>query len=317
MPNVAVYGAACIDIHAVCFGKYVPGDSNPGSSYISTGGVGRNIAENCVRLGLHVDLVTVIGDDEHSSIIVGDCAKLGIGLEQSLFLKNAATPRYICTLDCDGSLVGAVAAMEALDRFSVADFEKRTSAGDKADIIVLDAGFPEAVISAACKRWSTKTLFFDPVSAAKAGKARSSLSAFSIIKPNLCEALSLAGLEQDAALSEPLHTAAKRSAEILYERGVGEVFVSLGRAGLLYYSESGCGIVRPLDMPLVNVSGAGDAASAGIVWASFSNCDTVQKARYAIASASLCVSSEYTVSKKLSQTYLEELAKEAEHEVIS
>jgi pseudouridine kinase len=314
---VAVYGAANIDIHAVCFNKYIHADSNPGSSYISIGGVGRNIAENCVRLGLHVDLVTVLGDDEFSSVIINDCEKLGIGLGQSLFLKNIVTPRYICTLDSDGSLVGAVAAMEALESFSVAEFEKRTGAGDNAGIIVLDACLPEPVINAACKRWNTKALFFDPVSVAKAGKALGCLGSFSIIKPNLNEALLLAGLEQKSALTEPLHITAKKSAEILRQRGVGEVFISAGSAGLLYFSGSGCGIVRPLDMPLVNVSGAGDAASAGIVWASLSNCNTMQKARYAVATASLCVSSADTVSKKMSREYLEELAREVQHEFIS
>ena len=302
MHRVAVYGAINIDIHAVCFNKFVHADSNPGHSYISMGGVGRNIAENCARLGLCVDLVTVIGDDELAAIAAGDCAKNGIVLEQSLFLKNAPTPRYICTLDSDGSLVGAVAAMEALDSFSVAEFEKRTDAGDMADLIVLDANLPEAVIAAACLRWNTKTLFFDPVSVAKAGKALNCLGSFSIIKPNLQESLLLADLDQKA---EPAFVAAKACAETLHRRGVREVFVSLGHLGLFYFSGSGCGIVRPLDMPVVNVSGAGDAASAGIVWACFSDCDTLQKARYAVASASLCASSAETVSKKLSCKHLE------------
>ena len=315
MSRVAIYGATNIDVQAVCYNKYIPADSNPGYSYISMGGVGRNIAENCVRLGLHVDLVTVIGDDELSSMVVNDCARLGIGIEQSIFLRNAATPRYICLLDSDGNLAGAVAAMEALESFGVAEFEKRTEAGDNADVIVIDANLPEAVIEAACKRWKTKTLFFDPVSAAKAGKAFNCLGNFSIVKPNLLESLLLAGLEHTAA--EPIHVTATKSAEALHKRGVREVFVSLSSEGLLYFCESGCGIVRTLDMPIVNVSGAGDAASAGIIWACFSNCATMEKARYAVASASLCASSAGTVSKKLSRGYLEELAREVQHESIS
>ena len=317
MDRVAVYGAANVDIYALCFNKYTSADSNPGRSYISLGGVGRNIAENCVRLGLHVDLVTVIGDDELSSIVVDDCAKLGIGLEHSFFVKDIETPRYICIIDNDGSLVGAVSAMEALEKFTVAEFEKRTDAGDNADIIAIDANLPEAVIAAACERWNTKALFFDPVSVAKAGKGKSSLGDFSIIKPNLKEALLLAGLEQETALAGSAHTAAKSCAEILHRRGVAEIFISLGREGLFYFCELGYGVARPLDMPLVNVSGAGDAASAGIIWAYLQNCDTKDKARYAAASASLCVRSADTVSKEMNKNYLMELSKEVRHEFIS
>ena len=317
MRRVAVYGAANIDIHAVCFREYIPADSNPGYSYISLGGVGRNIAENCVRLGLSVDLVTVIGDDELSSIVVDGCRKQGIALEHSLFLKGAVTPRYICMLNSDGTLAGAVAAMEALDKFDLAEFEKRTEAGDRAGIVVLDANLPEAVISAACCRWNRKTLFFDPVSVTKAAKAVKNIGGFSIVKPNLNESLLLAGLEQELALREPPCVLAKKSAEILHRRGVNEVFVSLGSEGLFYLSGSGCGMVRPFDMSVVNVSGAGDAASAGIMWACFSDCTTMDKARYAVAAASICASSAGTVSEMMNEINLEKLAKEVHHEFIS
>lgn len=323
---MAVYGAANIDIQAVSAGAYRPADSNPGSSSISSGGVGRNIAENCARLGLDVELVTVIGGDALSPVLVDDSAKLGIGLGHSLVIQNKATPRYVCVLDSDGTLVGAVSDMEALDDFTVAEFAKRTEPGDNADIILVDANLPEPVIAAACERWKGKPLFFEPVSVAKAGRAAGCLENFSIIKPNLQEALLLAGAREETSSSsmgeEFKRRAAKKCAETLYGRGVREVFVSLGAQGLLYFSGEGCGIARPLALPVVNVSGAGDAACAGIMWALLSRYDTAcsntaRKARYAIAAASLCASSPDTVSKEMNREYLEKLEKEVCHESIS
>ena len=331
--KIAVYGAANIDIQAVCYYDYVPADSNPGRSYIGLGGVGRNIAENCARLGMHVDLVTVMGDDELSSIIAGDCTRLGIGLEYSLFLKKTASPRYIAMMNRDGSLIGAVAAMDALDLFNADEFKTRTEPGDNADIVVIDANLPEDVISAACGRWKSRTLFLDPVSETKALKAKDCIGSYSIIKPNLHEAMLLAGLIQepggqtltskgtspvftDPAFSDPVETAVK-CADILYQKGVAEIFISLGPDGILYYSGSGCGMVRPLDMPVVNVSGAGDAASAGIVWACTLECDTAEKAKYAAAMASLAASNANSVSIKINQYYLKKLAMEVKHEIIA
>lgn len=347
---MAVYGGANIDIQAVSRARFRAADSNPSRSSITLGGVGRNIAENCARLGLSVQLVTVIGDDALSPILVDASAKLGIEIAHSLFVTHKATPRYICLLDSDGTLVGAASDMDALDNFTVAEFMKRTAPGDNADMIVLDANLPEPVIAAAAERWKEKPLFFEPVSVAKAGRAAGSLGRFSVIKPNVREAVLLAGAPLSPASSagedappageKPEISLAVRCAEVLRTRGVKEVFVSLGAKGLLYCSGEGRGIVKPLAMPVVNVSGAGDAACAGIIWACLSHPDsacgdtaragngaangvsqhgnnTARKARYAVAAASLCASSPDTVSKEMCRDYLETLEKEVRHESIS
>jgi pseudouridine kinase len=150
---IAVYGAANVDIQGHSASPFRIGDSNPGYSSIAPGGVGRNIAENLARWGASVALVSVFGDDELSPYIQASCEDLGIDLGSSLFLSGTVSPRYICLLDADGGLIGAVAAMDALERFGPAELAERFGPGDRAAVVVLDANLPAATLALAAERW--------------------------------------------------------------------------------------------------------------------------------------------------------------------
>ena len=318
-PAVAVYGGANLDIQARCRAPYRPGDSNPGTSSMAAGGVGRNIAENLARLGLATELVTVFGGDESASYLADRCRAAGIEVGRSLILPDADTPRYLCILDADGSLVGAVAAMDALERFDPARLAERYGPGDEADIVVIDANLPADTIAAAARRWKDKPLLLDPVSVAKAGKAAAVAGSFSIVKPNRFEARILLGQPADEAgpgSSDPLESA-MASAMALLDLGVGEAFVSLGPLGLLWAGKGGAGIARPLALPVVNVSGAGDAATAALAWSTVRELDTASKASFAVAAASLCASFPDAVAIGMNADRLAELVRGVVNERLS
>ena len=57
---IIVIGGANMDISAQAGSPLTAGDSIPGSIRYSPGGVGRNMAENLARLGVPVELVTVL-----------------------------------------------------------------------------------------------------------------------------------------------------------------------------------------------------------------------------------------------------------------
>ncbi|MBU1078964.1 MAG: MarR family transcriptional regulator [Spirochaetes bacterium] len=314
-PAVAVYGGANIDIQARCRARYRPGDSNPGTAFMSAGGVGRNIAENLARLGLRTELVTVFGGDETASSLAERCRDAGIEVGRSLILPGEPTPRYVCILDDDGVLVGAVAAMDALERFGPDELARRYGPGDEADVVVIDANLPAGTIAAAASRWSGKPLILDSVSVAKAAKAAPVVGRFSIVKPNRREALALLGLDPDASPDaarpdEPAGTvgSAAASARALLALGVREAFVSLGAEGLLWASAAGIGVARPLGLQVANVSGAGDAATAALAWASARGAGTEAKAAFAVAAASFCASSDDAVAAGMNASRLEQLA---------
>jgi len=320
-PTVAVYGGANMDIQARSRGPFLAGDSNPGFSSFSLGGVGRNIAENAARLGLRTELVTVFGGDEMAAHLADGCRRLGVEVGRSLILPNEETSRYVCLLDADGSLVGAVSAMDALDRFGPDELATRYGPGDEAAVVVVDANLPPDTIAAAAYRWRDKPLILDPVSAAKARNAAPSIGRFSMVKPNLSEARVLLGHADESAFGlqdmDARVATAKEAALALLGLGLKEAYVSLGAGGLLWAADCGMGLARPLSLPVVNVSGAGDAATAAIAWATVRRLAPADKAAYAVAAASLCATSRDTVAAAMTADRLAALAKGVRNEPLS
>lgn len=320
---VAIYGGANIDIQAICHGPFNFGDSNPGFSSISLGGVGRNIAENTARLGLNTELVTVFGGDEMASQLADGCRELGIKVGRSLILPGETTSRYVCIIDSDGKLVGSVSAMDIIDLFGPKELLARAEPGDEAKVVVIDTNLREDTIEAAAKRWKDKILVLDPVSGTKAVKAIPFVKYFTIAKPNLDEARILAGEEPikpelySRLTEDELIKMAMEAGRALVAKGLKEAFVSIGASGIVWTDKEKAGLVRPLNMAVLNVSGAGDASNAAIIWASLKGLSIEEKAGLAIAAASLCAASTATVSEKMNAEKILELAKGVRNEPLS
>ena len=75
---VVVLGAANLDINFFSKNTILKKDSNPGNISISPGGVGRNIAENIVKLGNKCHLISVFGNDFVGEYLKNDCYKKSI-----------------------------------------------------------------------------------------------------------------------------------------------------------------------------------------------------------------------------------------------
>ena len=321
---VAVVGGINMDIQGRSAGPFRAGDSNPGAAHMSPGGVGRNVAENLVRLGLRTELVAVIGDDPLSAALVESCGRLGIGLRGALRLSQTAASQYICLLDEAGSLVGAVAAMDSIERLTPDRLAERSGLLDGASLIVADANLPEPTLAWLAERYGgggeglalgskPPLLALDPVSVAKAGKAKALVGSFSFAKPNRAEAEILSGLPISSRADLPAAAAALRA------KGLSDAFISMGGEGLYYEGQGPGGLlargfVRPPALPVANVSGAGDAALAALVWGLLSDYDIKERAALAAAAASLAASSLSTVSPEMGAARLLELAKGVVHE---
>ena len=314
--SVVVIGGMNLDIVGKSLAPFRPADSNPGLVSTCPGGVGRNIAENLARLDFAVELITVLGKDDRASELEASCAEKGIGLTHAIRSRRAPTSVYLCLLGEDGRLTGAVAAMEAMEELLPPALEERSAALDAASCIVVDANIPESSLAWIAERYKARPrggrplLVLDPVSVAKARKAKAHIGAFDLAKPNIAEARILAGGtdEDDPAIL----------AAALRERGLGAVHISLGPDGMYYEGfrhegEKGL-LVAPSSLPerleARNVSGAGDAACAALVWAAFKGFGARERSKAALAAAYLAASVEETVHPQLSPEILSTTMKE-------
>ena len=253
--TVTVIGGANVDIGGRSAAALALRDSNPGFVRVRYGGVGRNIAHDLCLLGEHVRLITAIGGDSFGAGLRESCLRLGMDLSHALVLPDERSSSYLYVTDGNGDMLVGISDMDIVRRLTPQVLESALDAINASDAVVVDANLEEETlvwIASHC----TAPLYADPVSASKAKRLRPLLGRLRALKPNALEAAVLTGEpEPETALSA------------LIDSGVERVFLSLGSQGILAAEGEEC-IVLPCEtLPVVNTTGAGDAALAALIWA--------------------------------------------------
>ncbi len=98
-----------------------------------------------------------------------------------------------------------------------------------------------------------------------------------LVKPNAEEAAAFVG--------HPVHTRedALDAAHAFLERGIAQVALSLGAEGLLLATREAAVFAVPPAVPVKNVTGAGDALLAGLIYALERNLPLAEQARWGVA----------------------------------
>ena len=295
--SIAVVGGANVDIGGFPTARLVAGDSNPGKVRISSGGVGRNIAENAARMGLKVELVSALGDDANGRMLLQDCAKRGIGTGGCLIDGKESTSVYLFMVDDQGDMHCAINDMDIQSRLTPEVLCDRLSLLNGMDAVVIDANLPPESILYLCKNLQVP-VFADAVSAAKAGKLRAALPYLHCIKPNRLEAELLTGMQIRDFVD------AAEATRRMVEMGAGQVFLTMGEAGALCADARQCVFLPSKVRSVVNTTGAGDAFTAALVWAHCEGMDLRQSGIAGMAAAEIAITSLETVSPNLSRTAL-------------
>lgn len=285
--RVVVLGGVNMDIGGSPFNKLVMRDSNPGVIKATPGGVGRNIAHDMRLLGLDVSLVTAVGGDVYGHGILESCRALGIDMSLARIMPDKRSSTYLYIADETGDMQIAIADMEISENITPEYLAEHLQEINGYDAIVLDANLSFESIKYAAEN-CTAPIYADPVSTAKAVRILPVLDKIHAIKPNIYEAEKLTGER------EP-----EKAAKALLNAGVKRVFISLGEEGMLAADETGV-----LHMPrelvtVVNTTGAGDAATAAIVWAGLQGMDIEGCARAAVKAGAITAESELANNPEL------------------
>ena len=278
--RVTVVGGANTDICGRPAQALIRRDSAPGTVSVRHGGVGRNIACDLARLGLRTRFVTALGDDSFGVSVREGCRSCGVDMSLTRTVRGARSPVYLYLSDEKGEMDAAVSDMELMAALTPAYLRSRLDEIDDADAVVLDGNLPAETIAFLCENLRAP-IVADPVSTAKAPRFASVLGRLAAIKPNLLEARALTGKQSP-----------EDCAEALLRSGVGSVFLSLGAKGLLAASGEER-VLLPCERPeLVNATGAGDAATAAVVWAMVRGLDLAAAARAAVLAGAIAAASE-------------------------
>ncbi|WP_085522730.1 carbohydrate kinase [Tuberibacillus sp. Marseille-P3662] len=233
--KITCIGGANIDRKSQTLKPVQYGTSNPATVRQSSGGISRNVAENLGRLGCHVSLMTLIGDDRDGKWLLDETKRHGVDVSQCLAMNQEKTGTYTSILNDTGEMVLAVADMKVYDQFSIGFIEARWSHLASSNIIFADANLPEASLTYLINRCANEqlSLWVHTVSAPKALKLPSHLQGIDVLVATRDEVAALT--EMETLTIEDC----KKAAEQLIQRGVKEVMITLNEQGVLWVNANG------------------------------------------------------------------------------
>jgi pseudouridine kinase len=260
------------------------------------------VAENLARLDVDVALVSMVGDDANGQLVRAATAKCGVDVSM-IGTGSAPTGTYLAVLDGDGEMVTAVNDMRVIDGLSpgfLAQHEGRLAA---ADLLVTDCNLPVDSLAwlASLSTRARRRLLIDPISAPKSQKLldlRLEAPVFALVA-NRLQIESLTGQSELEVASKQLHKV-----------GFENIVIHLGRDGVVVSEGSGPPAKLPA-LPVVgiaDVTGAGDAAVAGLALGLLMGLTFLDAARLGQAAAALNLQSLNSVAEDVSRDKLFSLA---------
>jgi pseudouridine kinase len=297
MTHLLVIGAASIDTKGRANGPIQAGTSTSGVIRISVGGVGRNIAENLARLGQRVILLSAVGDDGPGRRILQQATECGIDISHMLVDADQRTAAYLAVLDEAGSMVMSIDDMGINRRLLTPAFVHRHRALFRhARLVALDANLSPATLRTIFNlaRKYQVPVCADPTTATLAPRLCPYLADLTLVAPNAAEAEALCGMpvtDRESALL---------AAQKLVNLGVQIAIVTLGATGLVYATSQESGHVPAIEGEIVDLTGAGDALTAAVVFGLLNDLPIDEAVRLGTSAAALTLACRETVCPELS-----------------
>lgn len=302
--KIICIGGITIDRKLTSIHKLQLGTSNPVSSISTFGGVAHNVAQNLALLTDKVHLCSVVGQDNYGLEAIAHLKSLNIQTQNVLTLPNKPTAHYDVILDQEGELFFALADMDIFDEVPFHSFTQSWNEWDSDTLVFLDTNLPKAIIEHTIQIARTKNikLCIDPVSVTKAQKLPSRLEDVFLLKPDRFEAEALTDIR--------IHSVRDciKAGNLLLDKGVRNCIISLGKSGYVLVNETVQEHFPAFFIdPIVDVSGAGDAFVAGILYELKHHATVIDACKTGAAMAALTIQSCHTVNEQINHETLKNL----------
>ncbi|MBL7574876.1 pseudouridine kinase [Peptoniphilus asaccharolyticus DSM 20463] len=298
-PLVTVIGGANVDIVGYPDSKIIKKDSNPGTIVKSGGGVGRNISENLAKLNVPVSFIGAFGEDSNGELLVNGLKEIGVETEDIFVFQDKPTSTYLAILNEERDMEFAISDMSIVDKLTPDMLFKKKKKIENSNCAVIETNLPESTIKYLLNDVK-QNFYIDCVSVKKAKKLVTSLNRIYFLKANKHEAQFLSGIEINSI--EDAH----KAAEILVEKGVKSVVVTVGENGLVYRDAENAIHISSEKMKIENASGAGDAFMAGYIYGDYAKLSLIDKLKYATACSRVALKSKSTTIETVSVGRIEE-----------
>lgn len=300
---VICIGAIHLDTIAHAAEVIRPETSTPAAFVSKPGGVATNIARALVRLGVETHLVGTVGDDAAAGELTQGLASEGLKLSHVPH-PGYATGQYLALHDPDGTLAAAcvddrILAEAPPDLFDSVLVDLMSVTAPET-IWFLDANLPEPMPARIAgkidRRIADKPggqrIVANAVSDAKAPRLKPVLPELDCLLLNRGEAVALTGLAQDAAADD--------LAQALAGTGVRSFVLTSGAADVLVWEAGGLSRFPTQQVAIVDVTGAGDALTAGTLAALARGYPLGQAVPFGLSAAALTLQATGALADDLS-----------------
>ena len=297
--NLDIYGKSLIDLKP----KY----DHPSKITTSVGGVTRNVLCNLSLLKVQTKLLAALGDDVFGKIILEDCLKNNIDINNILKIKDESSGVFMQILDNKNDMHMALCDMSINKNITVNYLKKNENILKNAKIIFFDPSLPLDSIEYLVNTFGEK-IYLDPLSDEYAKKIKPFINRIYTLKPNKTELEVLSDTKINN--EEDLEKACK----IIIDKGVKKLYVTLGEKGALFYSKEKKirKRFRPVEN-MVNASGAGDSFFATIIFGNINKLDEIESLELALAAGIITIKSKETISSELSIENLKNIVNVENH----
>ncbi|PUU95130.1 MAG: PfkB domain-containing protein [Halanaerobium sp.] len=309
-------GGANLDIKGYS-PNYIGGSSSPGWIEESSGGVGRNIAEDLALLGQEVVLLTTISSDHFGQKLKEETKDVGVDISHFKITsaQEYKTGVYLAHLDQNGDLIGAVNDMRILKEIDCNYLQEKRKIIETSAMLIFDTNLEQSTINFLVELCSEKkmTKIADAVSVEKALKLKGKLESLDYLRGNLDEievAVDIIKIEEtEEAQKLEINDRIDRIKNF-YEKNqyLPELVISAGKDGAYYISRQDGKVklkhfnaVEINSEEIVETTGAGDALTAGLAAGIMNKYSVAEAIELGIKASALTVKSELTCNPDLAE----------------
>ena len=236
-----------------------PGETVIGDTFLmNPGGKGANQAVSACKLGADVTFITKVGNDMFGKIAVNNFKKIGIKTDFIRIDKNNSSGIAIIMVDKSGenSISVAPGANNSLTIKDVNFIEEKLKADD---YVLIQLEIPKTVVEyliEICNKLKVK-LILNPAPFQKISDYH--LSQVNTITPNEIETEYLSGIKVKDKET------AKKASEILINKGIKNIIITMGEKGAFYKSSSFEGLIPTKKVSVIDSTAAGDTFNGALV----------------------------------------------------
>ena len=260
-----------------------PGETIIGGDFYSfQGGKGANQAVAASKLGGKVIFICKVGDDSLGNKSIKEYESHGINTEYICVEKDEHTGVALIMVDKEGENLISVAsgANSKLKIKDIAFIEKKLKPND---LVLIQLEIPLEVVEfiiSLCYRLRIK-LILDPAPFQKIDDDY--LKCIHTITPNMIEAESLTGIKVFDIDSS------RDAAHKLIDKGIKNVFITMGNKGVFYITEDREGHILPKKVKAIDSTAAGDTFNGALAAALSFGMKIYDSVEFANSAASISV----------------------------